>query len=359
MLLEKIEALAAKSSNPTVTISLNTYRTHPQNEKDEIRLKNLCQEAEDRLLSEFEKRNISKLLENLEKAQASIDSNYNLDSLHLFISNDVSEVVKLPWPIRENSVQITEHFNLRPLINGYNRTKEYFIVLLSKDEVKVFNALDDSILNEVRNEDFPFNNTKFFNHDVRAKMGDSGRGDDLIRELFNRVDKALVNLFNEEEHQMVVVSTSDNYQKLISQADRPNIYLGHVDVNYNDVSEHKLAKDAWEFVKDSMQKDRKTAIEELKAAVSKGKVLTDLQEIYQASKFGRGDLLIVNGKYTQPVMMKGEHSLELIKDATQKGANDDIVSDIAWEVLSKKGRVVFTEQPEFDEIGKIALKVRW
>lgn len=359
MLLEKIESLAAKSSNPTLTISLNTYRTHPQNEKDDIRLKNLCKEAEERLLAEFDKRSLSKLLENLEKAQASVDSNYNLDSLHLFISNEVSEIIKLPWPIRENAVHITEHFNLRPLINGYNRTKEYYIVLLTKDEIKVYDTLDDSILSEVRNEDFPFNNTKFFTHDVRAKMGDSNRGDDLTRELFNRVDKALVDLYNEKELPMVVISTSDNFQKLHSQADRPNIYLGHVDVDYNNISEHTLAKDAWEYVKEEMQKDRKNAIGELKAAVSKGKVLTDLQEIYQASKYGRGDLLIVNGKYTQAVMMNGENSFELISDATQKGANDDIVSDIAWEVLSKKGRVVFTEQPEFNEMGNIALKVRW
>lgn len=358
MLLEKIEELASKPSNPTVTISLNTYRTHPQNEKDEIKLKNLCKEAEERLLAEFEKRSVSKLLENLEKAQALSNLNYSLDSLHLFISNEVNEIVKLPWPIRENSVQITDNFNLRPLINGYNRTKEYLIVLLTRDEIKVFNALDDSILNEVRNDDFPFNNTKFFNHDVRAKKGDSGRGDDLTRELFNRVDKALVKLYNEEELPMVVISTPDNHQKLMSQADRPNIYLGHVEVNNNDIVEHTLAKDAWEFVKDVMQKERKTSIGELKSAVSKGKVKTDLREIYQLAKQGRGDLLIVNGKYTQPVMMNGE-SFDIIDDASKKGANDDIVSDIAWEVISKKGRVVFTEQPEFDEIGKIALKVRW
>lgn len=41
------------------------------------------------------------------------------------------------------------------------------------------------------------------------------------------------------------------------------------------------------------------------------------------------------------------------------GVIDDITSEIAWEVISKKGRAIFTTQDELKSLGEIALKVRY
>jgi hypothetical protein len=38
---------------------------------------------------------------------------------------------------------------------------------------------------------------------------------------------------------------------------------------------------------------------------------------------------------------------------------DDITGDIAREVLTRKGRAVFTDQDELQTVGEIALKVRY
>ena len=57
-------------------------------------LKNLVKEAEERVIAEFGKRPVTSLLEKLESISAEIDVNYNLDSLHIFLSNDTKEIVK-------------------------------------------------------------------------------------------------------------------------------------------------------------------------------------------------------------------------------------------------------------------------
>jgi len=41
-LKEQLQKLVAEKNSPCVTISLDTHRTHPDNAKDEILLKNLC-----------------------------------------------------------------------------------------------------------------------------------------------------------------------------------------------------------------------------------------------------------------------------------------------------------------------------
>ena len=107
------------------------------------------------------------------------------------------------------------------------------------------------------------------------------------------------------------------------------------------------------------KKGRAEDIKELQEGVNKGNVITDLSEIYRAAKEGRGDLLIVNDNFHQAVRITGEFSLDLVTDVTLPGVIDDITSDIAWEVISKKGRAIFTTQEELKTLGDIALKVRY
>ena len=50
MNIEKLTKIAEARGNPCVSISLNTHRTHPENKLDAIALKNLCAQAEQRLV---------------------------------------------------------------------------------------------------------------------------------------------------------------------------------------------------------------------------------------------------------------------------------------------------------------------
>jgi len=354
----KLEQLAAERNNPCVSISLNTHRTHPDNISDDIELKKLLKEAEERVIAEFGKRSTLKLLEKLETVGNEIDSSYGLDSLHIFLSNETKEIIKSPWPIKENSVQISDTFSIKPLIKQLNRTENYLILLLSQSEVKLLHAMNDGIVEEITNDDFQFHkNIHYFTHN--NKLSDGKRVDNLVREFLNTVDKAMVKLNNDTDMNCVVICTEDNYSRLMQVADKPSIYLGYAPINYNDVALNTLASQAWKIVSGLQKKKRTDAIIEMQEAVGQGNVITDLSEIYRAVKEGRGDLLITHDDFQQPVKMTGEFSFDLADDASEPGVIDDISSEIAWEVISKKGRALFTGQAEIKTLGDITLKVRY
>ncbi|WP_419869764.1 baeRF3 domain-containing protein [Chryseobacterium sp. CT-SW4] len=354
----QLEKLATERNTPCVTISLNTHRTHPDNLQDEIVLKNLLKEAEDRVINEFGKRDVASLLEKIQHVTSEIDVNHNLDSLHIFLSNDTEEIVKSTWETSNSGVHISESFAVRSLIKDVNRSESYLIMLLSQSGVHLYEAVNDGIVAEIKNDDFPFSQTRHYNT-FPDKGSDPKHLDDLLREYFNKVDKALVKVSNETGLQCLVICTEDNYSHLQHVADKPSIYIGYAAVDYNKVAPHQIVLQAWEIVKEKQSQHRAKLIDEMKEAVAQGKVLTDLQEIYQASIDGRGDLLIVHQDFSQPVLMTGERTFDLIEDVTVPNAIDDITSTIAWEVLSKNGNVVFTAQDEIKDLGKIVLKTRY
>lgn len=356
-LRDQLNRIAAVNESPCVSISLNTHRTHPDNQQDEIILKNLLKEAENRLLNEFNKRDILPLLEKIESISDEIDVNYNLDSLHIYLSNSVKEVIKSTWETTEK-VEVYDNFNIRPLIKAYNRSEEYLILKVTTDNIHLYEALDNAITNEIKNDFFPFSDgvKEIYNAD---KGGDQQQVSDRVKELYNRIDKAAVKAYNEIGLKIVVIASDQNYKMLLSQADRPDIYAGYVTINNNEIKEHQLAEQAWEFVKSMQFNDRKNAIELIKANISKGLVITDVYEIYTSALDGRGELLVVNSEYQMPVKLTGERTFDIVEDADALDFNDDLITDIAWNIISKNGTVYFTQQEELAELGPIALLARY
>ena len=357
-LKETLQQLGAEKNNPCVSISLNTHRTRPNTEQDKILLKNLLKEAHDRVSKEYDKKSVGALLKKISTVKDEIDINTNLDSLHIFLSNDTQEIVKSPWEASKNRVNISSQFAIRPLIKAYNRSEPYLIMVLSQNKVTLYEAVNDGVLQEIKNEDFPVT------QNIPAtlypeKLGDAKYVDDLTRNFFNRIDKFLVKVHQATDLHCVVVTTEDNFSKLMQVADRPNVYHGYVSVNSHKHAPHQIVKETWKFIEKLQSKRRGEGIEEVKKAISQGNVLTDLHEIYRAAVNGRADLLVVHQDFRQPVMMKDGDNFDLVDDASTPGAIDDITSKIAWEVISKKGRVIFTEQEELEDLGKIVLKTRY
>jgi len=356
---ELISKLAEEQKSPCVTISFNTHRTFPDNQQDEIRLKNLVKEAEDRLLSEFSKREIADLLANLQQVRDEYTRDQNLESIHIFVSSELIEVKRSSWPLsRGEGVFIDDTFAIRPLIKDYNRTKSYYVLSLNQKDVRLFELENESIVREIKNDDFPFTEANYNLTHLEAN-NDHRKLESKVKEFYNLVDKSVQRAIQDIDAAVLVIATEANFSYLKQVADYEKMYLGILSTALVQVSETDLGIAAWEFMKGELQEQRTAAIEEIEEAVAQGNVLTDLQEIYEAARTGRGDLLIVHQDYQQAALIDENHQLELVDDPTTLHAVDDIVSMIAWDVISKNGRTVFTTQERVKDLGDIVLKTRY
>ncbi len=358
MLQDKLIRLGTEKNDPCITISLNTHRTHPESAQDSIVLKNLCHEAAERLINDYGKRPVQEILDQLEHLPKDIDPNYNLDSLHIFLSKDTREILRSPWPSNANTVQIDDHFALTPLIKDFNRSREYLILALSLGTTHLYHALNDNVTEEVRGHGFPMPASRFYTT-AGDEASDPKLIDNNIRAYMNDVDKALLQVIQDSPLSCVVISTPENFTKLLQVANRPSVYAGQAPIDYNKTAPHVLAAQAWEVMKSVAADHKRVDLENLKAAIPRGQVITDLREIWQAAREGRGDLLFVNHAFRQPVRMIDDTTFELVTDSTLPDVVDDITSQIAWEVIAKKGRAHFTAMEDMAELGPIALKTRY
>lgn len=357
---DQLVALAEEKNAPCVTISFNTHRTLPNNQQDPIKLKNLIREAEERILKDYDKREVSSLLEKLNKLPDEMEVSKNLESLNIYVSKDTFEFIRTTWAVSKEGVWVDDTFALNPLIKAMNRNEEYLVLYLTQKGVHLYNALNNSIVEEIVNDDFPFTEAKYSLSHVFADEHNNDLQQNRLKNFINHVDKAVLKVDSSFETPVLVVAVADNYSTLLEEADRPSIYVGNISVDFNSpTQQHEYMQAAWTFIKNRQHKQRTQAINEVKEAVNQGQVITDLQEIYQAAIDGRGDLLIVHEDFEQSVRMTSDRTFEIVDQSTDNDVVDDITSTIAWNVIAKKGRVIFTNQEEIKALGTIALKTRY
>lgn len=247
---KNLERLVHTQEKVNLSISLPTHRTFPDNQQDVVLLKNLVVESEKNLINRYGKREVSGILEKLNLVIEKVNENENLDSLHIFISNEIFEIINLPIPIENSEVIINDSFNVFYLTKAMEQFKEYLVLVLTQNGVKLYDAISNTVVSEIENDDFPFeDNNLYLTHS--DKSSDAKQVDNLVREYFNRVDKAIQKIHNETGLRIVVVGTPRNYQHLTHVSDNNNVYLGNSPINYNDVSPHRLGIQSWELIKDN------------------------------------------------------------------------------------------------------------
>jgi len=339
-----------------VTIILNTHRTRPENKQDSIVLKNLVTEAEERLLKTDTKRDIKAIVKKMKNLEEKIDHNHNLESLVIFVNDEVAEFVRLPVSV-ENRVVIDDNFATRDIVRAMHSNKNYFILLLSREKARLIEAFNDKVIEEVRG-DFPLENDKFY-ATSGIEASNAPRQTNLVKEFFNRIDKA-VNSHRKNNPLPVLICTEEsNYYEYTKVADEKSaIFETFLNGNRLDETAHSVVSEGWNIVeKISRDKnlERKT---ELQKAVSANNFLSDTNEIYQAVKNGRIKTLFVEEGLFQPAVIQDGKIVYATKEdmIAHKEVIDDIYDELIEENMKYGGETVFLpkgELPKFNGFGAI------
>lgn len=354
----KLKELKNVRAENCVTIILNTHRTLPDNEKDAIQLKNLIKEAETKLLAVCQQKTAEKLTAKIHDLATTINHRHNLESLILFVNENVSEFVRLPISV-EDRVVVGNRFAMRDLIRGLHNQTNYYVLVLNKDEARLIEASNDKVVKE-HGFPFPFQN-QISQTSFKAEPSDAGRIRNLTSEFFNQVDK-VVNKVHKDHPLPILISTDEqHYQDYMRIADKPTvIFTEFLSRSRQTEADHAIVSDAWEIVQKLSQKQNKDRKVDLKMAVSTNNFISDTTEIYQAIKQGRVQTLFVEENLFQPAMIENDTVIYLSEN-TKEAAEmiDDIYDELIDLNMDFGGDVVFLPKESLTKFNGFAAMTRY
>jgi len=346
---------------PAVTITAPTHRSAPENRQDPIRVKNLVQEASDRLLKEFSKREIASLLSHLENLAETIDYQHALDGLALFVNRDFGRVFQLPFALQERVV-VDETFFTRNLVFALNRTPRYWTLVLSEKPTRLFEGTREH-LTEIRGDGFPIVHGGPGGEQALPKgygVRKSAHRDERHRQFFRQVEAALRPFMVDDPLPLALVGVDRFLAFFKEVTSHGRSIAATLTGSHDKTSAHELGKRVWPLVKEDLAGRRREALSELEKAVNQRRFASTVGEVWRLASEGRGRLLLVEEDFHFPARVDetGRHIVPA-DDAAAPDVIDDAVDEIIETVLGKGGDVVFVDDGQLEVHQRIALILRY
>lgn len=342
---------------PALSILLPTHRTSPDNKQDPIRVKNLVDEATERLSAEFSRRELEPLLQRLETLVSEIDYPYTLDGLALYVSHDFAERYYLPFAVPARVV-IDQTFATRDLVYGMHRALRYWVLLLSQASTRLFAGTGET-LEEVHDQNFSMQMTGPGATTALPYDSDSRYLDDRHRRFFQQVDSVFTAYAKDDELPLIVggVDRQISFFQEVSQYTAS--IAGTLTGNFDKATIHELTPQVWSIVQSVREAQRVNALQELDDAMGAQKVVSTIEAAWRLAQAGRGKLLLFEKNYHVPAIVTENGSLELVDQPGGTEVMDDAVDELIEVVLAKGGRVAIVDDGALSVHQQIALILRY
>ena len=347
--------------HPSLTITLPTHRTRPDNQQDPIRVKNMVTQAQEQLLQEFNKRELAPLFERLEKLADAIEYEYALDGLVLYVNKDFDAKFYLPFTVPERIV-VGDNFLTRDLVFAMNRMRRYWVLLLSEQPTRLFEGFHDTLV-EVTEGGFPM--THEGPGGAQALPGGYGKKvsahrDERHRQFFRSVDEALKPFLADDPLPLGVVGV-DRYLAFWEEVSTHNQFVRATLLgNYDHMTRHELGEVIWPQVQLAQIEREERELGELAQMANQQRVVSTLGEVWRSANLGRGKTLFVERDYHEAGRL--DETGLLLLPAADPNAPDvipDAVDEAIEMVLNKGGEVICVDNGQLEAYQRIALVLRY
>lgn len=360
MTIDEIISLHEQKDYPSVSILIPTHRTFPENQQDQIRVKNKVNEAIERLISDVGSRGANGIVDNLKKLEAEINYKHAKSGLALFSNNLTARKYYLPFEVSERVI-IDHTFATRDLLFSYNRSPKYFVLALSEKPTRFFSGHGKEI-SEIKTDGFP----AFYNDGIDMPLP-GGRGinkssyrDETMKQFFRGVDKFVNPFLKENNSPLVLLGIERNisfYNEVTSHKDR---IIGERHGSYDKSTESEIAGLIKDVVKEGFRKQREKVIASIDVYEGAKKLGRGLDECWRLNKEGRIETLIVEEDYhTSARKSEDGLGLEIVDKHDSPEILEDAVDELIEMVLLKKGSVIFTDKGKLEKYGKIVALLRY
>jgi len=337
-------------SDCCVTILLNTHRNSPQSKKDEIVLKNLVTEAENRLKKKYNNETGQLVSQKLKELASNIDARYNFESLALFVNRDVAEFIRMPIEVKDRVI-IGNDFATRDLIRMLRKEVNYYILVLSQKKARLIEAVGDKVTEEIHNG-FPMENS--FTIAGEGKL--YNRETSLVLEFFGNVSNQLDSVLNDKRLPVFICTVESNFSDFLKVANQEENISGVIEGNKDNEDPQNIVQTAWPVVEKWYMGKNQKLLTELSESAAAGDFETDFTEIWKAIIEGKGRTLYVKEGFIQPANLKNN----IVEPVLDGNADfDDIIGEMIEKNQQLGGETVFVSGDELKDYNDLVLLKRF
>lgn len=369
---EELKSLIEHPKTSCISIYMPAHKAGPPIRQDPIRFKNLLKEAEERLVEAGIRH--TDALEFLKPAQE-LDTpdfwRHQDQGLVVFIAPDFFGYYRLPCDFDE-LVVVTDHFHIKPLFPLLIEDGRFYILNLSQEGIKLFEATRYSI-EEIELEDLPQTMDEALLYNETAKDGqfriatskggtsnpfqqpgafhgqgspDQDEPQQDILQYFHLVDDAVhKHLRNQRKKAPLVLAGVEYLLPLYRMTNSyPHLMEEGITGSQKLTEPEALRDEVWKIVAPYFEQSRQEAVQSYHELAATGQASNKLEEIVPASYYKQVDALFVAVDREQWGLF--DPNTNTVYRHENKETGDDDLLDFAAIHTWLNGGTVYAVEPE-------------
>lgn len=362
---ESFSELLNNRNDLGISFYIPTYRTAPEAGQSRIRLKNLLQDAEKRLISRGMRSSDAKQL--LEPVEALVLDNQfwqqRRDGLAIFLAENFFRHYSLPLRVDE-SLQIGRRFYIKPLLPLLNGEGLFYILALSQNAVRILRCTQASVselhldgiphsMAEAMQYDDPQRQLQFHSNTLEGTNTkaaaifhghgiDGEIGKDRIRQYFRLIDRGLHKVLRGEKAPLVLAGVEFLFP--IYREANTYAYLAGEGLpgNPEELAAEDLQTLAWPLVEHYYHKAEQEALTYYGPLQGTGRTTHDVTRAVPAAYNGQVEILFLAKEAEQRGSFNPQTNEVHLSPETEPG-DEDLYDLAAVHTILNGGQVYMVE----------------
>jgi Bacterial archaeo-eukaryotic release factor family 7 len=377
-----LKSLVAQQGKWCISLYMPTHHVGREQQQDPVRLKNLLAKAETNLLANGLRRSkVQKLMQPAEELLWDKDFwQHQSDGLAMFLSAEFFVKYRLPASFKE-VLLITKSFHIKPLFSLLNRVGKFYILFVSLNNIRLFQATADTIseialkfptrTDEALGMDDP---QKYLNlHAGSISTGEAKGGAAIfhghdpedeakknIRRFFQLVNQGLNDLLEDKNLPMILAGVDHTLPIFREACTYDNILEDSISGNPDKENLKDIHQNAYQIAAPIFEESQKKAFEKFEQLKGQQSALAigDLKAVVKAAKFGQVETLFVPldeqkwGRYDA-------RSSRVILESKPGPESEDLLDLTAAETILNSGQVFVVPREQFPGDGDLAAILRF
>jgi hypothetical protein len=342
---------------PCLSLYQPTHRSHPDNQQDPIRFRNLVKTLEDSLRLKHPTHEQRQLLARFHHvADDGGFWRHTYDGLAIFGGANYFRIFKLQRAVGELAI-VADTFHTKPLVRIVQSADRYQVLALSRkafrlfegnrdvlDEVHPSQAVSQSITDALKAEPAEAHqgvvskgSAGSVHHGSRSKKDEI---DSDTERFFRAVDRAMLEHHSKPSGLPLILGALTEHQTPFRAISHNSHLLSHgIEINPDALSVEALRERAWQVVEPNYLAALAKLVDEFGQAQSKWLGTDDLTSIGEAAAAGRVATLLVEANHEVPGRIDRTTG-RLVFDDLAHPRVDDLLDDVAGIGRKKGGNVV-------------------
>jgi hypothetical protein len=363
-----VKQLLATDQIPCLSLYMPAHRSHPENQQDPIRFRNLVKQLEESLLLKYSSGEAHKLLEPFEALADDKDFwNHTSEGLGMFSATGFFKTVALPIAVAELAV-VADSFHTKPLRQYLQSTDRYHVLGLSLHDIHLYEGNQHSLVEVDLHADITQTREELTGDDdakekhltvasyggtggVSSSMhhGHGGYKEEVDKDterFFRAVAGEIAESYSKPTGWPLILAALPEHHSLFKRVNKnPMLLPDGITLNPDTLTNKKLIDKAWEIMEPEYLQKLDNLAGRFMQAKANGKGSDDYKEIAVAAVEGRVETLIIESDRIIAVRITNLVTGNTQKKDIENPKVDDLLDDMG-ELVTKMGGQVMVFPPD-------------